>query len=82
MREILDDFPDIDAIVIGPAELGSLHRRLEQVEFADMIHGVNLIGYGAVRNVGLIAAAVLGCDAVVFVDDDEIVTSDDFLETA
>lgn len=82
VREIVDDFPDIDAFVFGPAELGSLHRRLEQLEFADMIEGVTLRGYGAVRNVGLMAAAVLGYESVVFVDDDEIVTSADFLSTA
>jgi len=82
VRDILAEFPDLDAFVLGPAELGSLHRRLEQVEFADMIGGVNLIGYGAVRNVGLIAAGVLGCETVVFLDDDEVVTSEDFLETA
>jgi len=80
VREIVADFPDLDAFVFGPAELGSLHRRLEQIEFADMIKGVSLQGYGAVRNVGLIAAAVLGHDAVVFVDDDEIVEDDEFLE--
>ena len=28
VRAIVDDFPDIDALVFGPAELGSLHRRL------------------------------------------------------
>ncbi len=79
VREIVDDFPDIDAFVFGPAELGSLHRRLEQLEFADMIEGVTLKGYGAVRNVGLMAAAILGHEAVIFVDDDEIVTTPDFL---
>lgn len=82
VRDILDEFPDLDALVFGPAELGSLHRRLEQVEFADMISGVNLVGYGAVRNVGLMAAAVLECDSVVFIDDDEVVTDTDFLEKA
>ena len=82
VREIVDDFPDIDAFVFGPAEMGSLHRRLEQLEFADMIEGVTLTGYGAVRNVGLIAAAVLGHDTVVFLDDDEVVLDADFLETA
>ena len=82
VREIVDDFPDLDAFVFGPAELGSLHRRLEQLEFADMIDGVTLKGYGAVRNVGLMAAAVLGHEVVVFVDDDEIVTQSDFLKTA
>ena len=81
VREIVDEFPDVDAFVFGPAEMGSLHRRLEQLEFADMIDGVNLKGYGAVRNVGLMAAAILGHEAVIFVDDDEIVTSSDFLQT-
>ena len=82
VREIVDDFPELDAFVFGPAELGSLHRRLEQLEFADMIEGVTLKGYGAVRNVGLMAAAVLGHEAVIFVDDDEIVTHSDFVKTA
>jgi len=82
VREIVDDFPDIDAFVFGPAELGSLHRRLEQLEFADMIDGVTLRGYGAVRNVGLMAAAVLGFEAVIFIDDDEIVPTPDFLKRA
>jgi GT2 family glycosyltransferase len=82
VHEIVDEFPDIDAFVFGPAELGSLHRRLEQLEFADMIEGVNLRGYGAVRNVGLMAAAVLGYESVVFIDDDEVVTTPDFLATA
>ena len=82
VREILGDFPGIDALVFGPAELGSLHRRLEQLEFADMISGVSLVGYGAVRNVGLMAAAVLGCESVVFLDDDQIITDPQFLTHA
>lgn len=82
VRDILADFPAIDALVFGPAEMGSLHRRLEQIEFADMIAGVSLTGYGAVRNVGLMAAAVLGCDRVVFVDDDQVITDPAFLTRA
>lgn len=82
VRDILADFPAIDALVFGPAEMGSLHRRLEQIEFADMISGIGLTGYGAVRNVGLMAAAVLGCDRVVFVDDDQIIADPAFLTKA
>ncbi len=82
VRRILADFPGIDAFVFGPAELGSLHRRLEQLEFADVIRGVSLVGYGAVRNVGLMAAAVLGCDSAVFLDDDQIITDTAFLRKA
>lgn len=82
VQEIIDDIPGLDAMVFGPAELGSLHRRLEQLEFADMIHGVSLTGYGAVRNLGLIVAAILGHDVAVFVDDDQVVDDPDFLEKA
>lgn len=82
VHEILERFPGIDSLVFGAAELGSLHRRLEQLEFADIVPGVSLTGYGAVRNVGLVVAAVLGCETIVFVDDDEVVTDPGFLETA
>jgi hypothetical protein len=82
VHSILAARPGIDSLVFGPAELGSLHRRLEQLEFSDMVPGVSLTGYGAVRNVGLIVAATLGCESVVFVDDDEVVTERDFLDRA
>lgn len=82
VREMVADFPQIDALVFGAAELGSLHRRLEQLEFADMLSGVTLHGYGAVRNVGLMTAAVLGCECVLFVDDDQVIVDPDFLERA
>jgi hypothetical protein len=81
VREIVDSFPSLDAMVFGPAELGSLHRRLEQLEFSDMIPGVGLTGYGAVRNTGLVVAATLGADVCVFIDDDEVITDPDFLHT-
>jgi hypothetical protein len=80
-REIVDGFPGLDAMVFGPAELGSLHRRLEQLEFSDMVSGVSLTGYGAVRNTGLVVAATLGADICVFIDDDEVITDPDFLRT-
>jgi hypothetical protein len=82
VREILSDFPGIDALVCGAAEMGSLHRRMEQLEFADVISGVSLAGYGGVRNVGLMIGAVLGSEALVFLDDDQVVTDGDFLRRA
>ena len=39
VREIVDEFPDVDAFVFGPAEMGSLHRRLEQLERAQRRYG-------------------------------------------
>lgn len=81
VREIIAEVPGVDAMVFGPAELGSLHRRLEQLEFSDMVAGVSLTGYGAVRNVGLVVAATLGVDVCFFVDDDEVVADPSFLRT-
>ena len=81
VRGMMDDFPRLDTMVFGPAALGSLHRRLEQLEFSDMVSGVSLTGYGAVRNTGLIVSATLGADVCVFIDDDEVVTDPDFLHT-
>ncbi len=43
---------------------------------------VGLRGYGAIRNMGLIACCALGCDVAVFLDDDEVVLDPDFLTTA
>ena len=77
---ITEDFPALDILVFGAAELGSVHRRLEQLEFSDMVAGVSLTGYGAVRNAGLIAAATLGAEVAVFIDDDEVISDPDFLE--
>lgn len=82
VREFLDDMPGIDSFVVGPAEMGSLHRRLEQLEFADIMDGVNLTSYGGARNTGLAVAAVLGSEAIVFIDDDEVVTDPQFLVRA
>jgi hypothetical protein len=79
VHELLAEHPGIDSVVFGSAEMGSLHRRMEQFEFADLIGGVSLDGYGRVRNVALMAAAVLGSEVIVFVDDDQVVNSGAFL---
>jgi len=81
VRGMMDEFPMLDTMVFGPAALGSLHRRLEQLEFSDMVSGVSLTGYGAVRNTGLIVSATLGADVCVFIDDDVVITDPDFLHT-
>ena len=43
---------------------------------------VSLRGYGAIRNMGLACAAILGHDVVVFLDDDEVVLAPDFMDKA
>ena len=82
VREIARQFPQLDAFVFGPTELGSLTRRLEQLEMLDMMPALSLRSYGATRNLGLLVAAIKGCDKVVFLDDDCVVDDPQFLEKA
>ena len=56
--------------------------RLEQLGLGKLQKEIGLSGYGAVRNLGLVMADVLGFDSVVFLDDDEVVDDADFLQKA
>ncbi|MCL2332089.1 MAG: hypothetical protein FWC54_01185 [Actinomycetia bacterium] len=82
VREIARQFPQLNTFVFGPTELGSLSRRLEQLEMLDMVPALSLRSYGATRNLGLLVAAIKGCDKVIFLDDDCVVDDPLFLEKA
>ena len=75
-------FPELHIAVIGAAEAGLVQQRMEQLGLGKLAREVGLSGYGAVRNLGLVVACALGFDAVVFLDDDEVVTDADFLRRA
>ncbi len=81
VRSVASRFSDLDIVVIGAPEAALVHQRLEQLGIT--VHNeVGLVGYGAVRNMGLLMANVLGFDAAVFIDDDEVVEDSAFLERA
>ena len=81
VRGIAAQFPDLDIVVVGAPEAALVRQRMEQLGI--VTHGeVGLAGYGAVRNMGLLMANVLGFDAAVFVDDDEVIEDEAFLERA
>lgn len=81
IRGIASQFPDLDIVVVGAPEAALVRQRMEQLGI--ITHGeVGLSGYGAVRNMGLLMANVLGFDAAVFVDDDEVIDDEAFLERA
>jgi len=82
VRELLRDFGDLNIFVMGPAERGSLVRRLEQLELNFMVPAITEESYGATRNLGLIVAAVAGADVALMLDDNEVIDRADFLETA
>ena len=82
VREIAAAFPHLNISVFGSVEVGSLFRRLEQLELGTIIEALSIKSYGAVRNLGLIVASILCENAVVFIDDDEIIDHADFLARA
>jgi hypothetical protein len=70
----------LDIRVVDAGILTQFHLRAEQLGLAAIKEGISLTGYGAIRNLGLIVAATLGFTEVIFVDDDEIVGTADFVE--
>lgn len=75
-------YPSLNIAVIGAAELGLIQQRMEQLGLGKLSKEIGLAGYGAIRNMGLVVANTLGFDAIVFLDDDEIVDEADFLQRA
>lgn len=71
--------PRLNPLIIGTREANAISDAIHHV--APKMEGetVSLRGYGAIRNLGLVVAAILQHDVVVFMDDDEIALSDSFL---
>ena len=82
VQAVADGFPQMHILVIGQAECTIVQQRLAQHGFGDVSKEIGLLGYGAIRNLGLVVANSLGFDSVVFVDDDEVVEDHEFLRKA
>ncbi|MCL1847898.1 MAG: hypothetical protein FWF91_08080 [Coriobacteriia bacterium] len=83
VREIAFAFSEtLDIRVVDSEMVAQFHMRAEQLGIAGIKEGISLIGYGAMRNLGLIIAATLDYTELIFIDDDEVITHDDFLERA
>lgn len=74
--------PDLCPLIIGNREAKVVENAIHVV--APKMEGetVSLRGYGAIRNMGLVVAAILGHDVVVFMDDDEVALDENFLVDA
>ena len=79
VQNIAMRFPMLDIVVVGAPEAALVHQRMEQLNIGKPTKEVGLSGYGAIRNMGLVVAHVLGFDSVVFLDDDEVIDDPDFL---
>lgn len=82
VRAQVAEHPGLNVLVVGAAELALVRQRMEQLNIGQLKTEVGLVGYGAIRNLGLTVACALGFDAVVFLDDDEVVDDADFLKRA
>jgi len=82
VREIAEQFPQLDILTFGTSEASSLFRRLEQMEMHTLIEALSIKSYGATRNLGCLVASILGFNSLIFIDDDELVDDPDFMSNA
>ena len=71
--------PSLNPMIVGQEEARLVRRVINSVAPSLSAELVSLRGYGAIRNMGLVVAAILGHDVVVFLDDDEIALDPDYL---
>ena len=79
---VVREFPSLDILVLGEQEAQVVRQRLAQLGASGLEDKVGLVGYGAMRNLGLVVANALRYDAVVFLGDDEVIQERDFIERA
>lgn len=82
VRTTASEHPSLSTLIIGPTELALVNQRMEQLGIHDVSQQIGLRGYGAIRNLGLVVANALGFDAVIFLDDDEVIDDPDFMRKA
>ena len=73
---------DLNPLIVGAQEAAHVERAVGRLAHHVTGETVSLRGYGAIRNMGLAVAAVLGHDVVVFLDDDKVALDEEFLTRA
>ena len=82
VENVVREFPSLDILVLGEQEAQVVRQRMAQLGASGLEDKVGLVGYGAMRNLGLVVANALRYDAVVFLEDDEVIQERDFIERA
>ena len=80
VQDIVSRFPSLNIAIIGADECSLVQQRMEQLGLGKLSKEIGLTGYGAIRNLGLVLANVMGFDSIVFLDDDEVIDDADFLQ--
>lgn len=82
VNAIVRDHAGLNPLVIGSTEARLIEGFIESAVPGLGGETVALRGYGAIRNMGLAVCAMLGHDVCVFMDDDEVALSPDYLVDA
>ncbi|MCL1797613.1 MAG: glycosyltransferase family 2 protein [Eggerthellaceae bacterium] len=82
IQKVALKYSDLDIVVVGAPEHALIQQRMEQLGLGKLQTEIALSSYGALRNLGLVVANTLGFDAVVFIDDDEVIEDPEFLHNA
>ena len=70
--------PRLKPLVVGEPEAAYVSQAVSRMT-VNSGEVVSLRGYGAIKNMGLAIAAILGHDSVMFLDDDEVALGPDLL---
>lgn len=83
LRKTVADFSlKFPVIIFTEKNLKGIKEYLKGRGCGKMANRLSTCGYSNIRNCGLVAANVLGADAVIFIDNDEVIEDKEFLKTA
>ncbi|MGI8826989.1 MAG: hypothetical protein ACR2JC_15375 [Chloroflexota bacterium] len=82
VRDLVAGYPGVTSLVFGPSTLQVLRERLNGEAGEDRTSFLDLARYPKIRNLQLAIPLTLGSQAIVALDDDEIVTDSAFLRKA
>ncbi len=79
---VKDSAPGVETLFFSYSHLNQIHRNLTQHKKEEFIPLLQLDGYSNIRNLCLFSAHLLGSEAAVLIDDDEIFEDPRFMEKA
>ena len=82
VRNIANRYPSLDIALVSQPEVKHIHRRMEQIGLGALSSCACLNGYGAIHNLGILAASIFGNDVAIFLDDNVVIQGSDFIERA
>jgi hypothetical protein len=82
VRRLLLPFTDLNPILISSSKLQMLRTRLEKIAGSDYANLLSLDGYSHIRNMCLLVPYLLGYEAIILIDDDELIEQSDFIDRA